>query len=277
VDLFCGVRTILPAGGARSYVSIVHDLNVFVVPRAMPWATRLAHRLWFRADVLRADAIVAVSHGTAGRLRATVGREADAVVPPGVDVSLMRPIAREEARRIAKRYGLWRYVLHVGSLEPRKNVPTLIRAMQFLRAGHRCDLQLALVGRLGWRRRELMRTLAEADGWVRLLGEVPDTHLPALYSAAEVVVVPSVYEGFGIPAAEARACGAKLVATDIPELHESGGPHAVYVEPSEAGLAEGICTALAASPPPPITPPDWRRSAERLACVMKRILSRLRE
>jgi glycosyltransferase involved in cell wall biosynthesis len=76
------------------------------------------------------------------------------------------------------------------------------------------------------------------------MGYVPDRLLPTLYANAEMFVMPSVYEGFGMPVLEARACGARVVVSDTPELREAGGPHAVAVEPTKAGIREGIRRAL---------------------------------
>ena len=267
VDLFWGVRSILPADGARRMLLTVHDLNVLIAPQTMPVATRLAHRMWLRDDVHRTDVLATVSKGTAHRVEEAFGRKADGIVPPGVDVERMRPRSPSEVGEVVRHYGLARYILHVGTLEPRKNIAALIEAVSIVRREGQ-DLQLVLVGRAGWKRRKILQAIAKAGQWVRVLGNVDDRDLPALYSGASVVAIPSLYEGYGIPAAEARACGARLVVSDMPELRESSGGAAIFVEPTAPAIAAGIRAALASPAPPPAVVATWEESAGRLAGLM---------
>jgi glycosyltransferase involved in cell wall biosynthesis len=153
--------------------------------------------------------------------------------------------ARLEAVRRA--YGLPAgYVLFVGTLEPRKDLPTLLRAFASLGPAAK-DICLAIAGRPGWLHEpvyELARTLRLGDR-VRFLGGVPAGDLPALYSGARLFVLPSLYEGFGMPVLEAMACGAPVVCADSSSLPEIAGGAALLFPPGdEAALAQAITRLL---------------------------------
>jgi glycosyltransferase involved in cell wall biosynthesis len=167
--------------------------------------------------------------------------------------------------------------LTVGTWEPRKNLELLVRVFRALRAADEFhDYRLVLAGGAGWKDERLRRMLQVggsvsnpimSDG-VTATGFVTDDELADLYSGCRAFVFPSAYEGFGIPVLEARACGAPVVATDLPELREAGGEGAIYVPPTDAGLREGLRRVVAARPAPPPAPavlPTWRQSAQVLA------------
>lgn len=139
------------------------------------------------------------------------------------------------------------YVLHVGTLEPRKNLPTLLAAVPLLhRRGH--STSLVLVGRYGWFADELRIQVAAATaaGWLHHPGYLSPEELRALYAGAAVVAVPSLYEGFGLPALEAMSLGVPVVLSDIPVFREIAGGAALYA--------------------PPRCPEEW---ANRIACLLE--------
>ncbi|SPF44632.1 Glycosyl transferase, group 1 [Candidatus Sulfopaludibacter sp. SbA4] len=144
------------------------------------------------------------------------------------------------------------YFLFVGTLEPRKNLPALLDAWRHVRRRHPIDLVIA------GRRRPDFGPLAEEPG-LRLLGEVPDQDLPALYSGALAFVYPSLYEGFGLPVLEAMQCGAPVIAS--PAVAELAGDAAIY-----AGTSEELAHAMHQA----IERPEW------LADFRARSLSRAR-
>lgn len=279
LDVFWAGRTLHPHLGAPvRTVCTVHDLNHLIVPETMEAATRWSHRLWLRGDVEAADVVIANSLGTAQRLGNLLGVPVQGVVTPGL-AAQYRPL--DEARRPAALAALRKlgieppYLLSVATLEPRKNVAALFRAFVALRRrGELPDCRLVLAGARGWRDDALRAELkaARADGVV-VPGFVPDALMPALYGCAQALLCPSRYEGYGMPVLEARACGTRVVVTDIPELRESGGAHAVLIEPSEAGIRAGLQRAmtLAPRPEPGLTERHaWRRQAQLLAALMTR-------
>lgn len=172
------------------------------------------------------------------------------------------------------------YVLHVGTLEPRKNLPTLLAAMRLLHRRGR-SVPLVLAGRYGWQSDDLRSEVerAAAEGWLHHHGYVTPDHLLALYRHAAAAAVPSFYEGFGLPALEAMGAGAPVVLSDIPVLREVAGDAALYADPERpdtwAGrLAEllddpALSRALAARGRARAAAFTWERTAEETAAVLR--------
>ncbi|HSQ30140.1 MAG TPA: glycosyltransferase family 1 protein [Gemmatimonadaceae bacterium] len=274
LEVFWGTGTLLPRLPKRvRTVSTVHDLNHKLVPDTMPIVTLCAHRLFFSADVRRADNVVAVSHGTSDRLRHLIGRPADVVVPPSVD-ECFAPASTQAVRECRLRYGIAQpFLLAVATLEPRKNIAMLIDVFISMRATGDLPrgIELVLVGGTGWKDSAVARRIqaGQAHG-VRTLGFVPDEDLPALYTASEAFVLPSRYEGFGIPVLEARACGTRVLTSDIPELREAGGADATYCEPTPEGLRNGLRTVLSSPRPQTVrVRVGWQDAAEQFASVLR--------
>jgi len=159
------------------------------------------------------------------------------VAPNGVEG--FEPAGPDAVREARRRHGLEReYLLYVGSLKPNKNLDRVLAAWQRTGLAQR-DLELAVAGAPGdvfGRQR-----VASPPRGVRLLGYVDDADLPALYTAAMAFVFPSLYEGFGMPAAEAMACGAPVLASTTTSLPEVCGDAAVLVDPTSVeAIAEGM-------------------------------------
>jgi len=112
----------------------------------------------------------------------------------------------------------------------------------------------------------LKQRLGEARAHGLLLaGYVPDELMPVLYAGADALIFPSLYEGFGMPVLEARACGARVVTTDIPELREAGDEYVIYVQPTVEGIKAGIQQAIGLPKPPPSVGRTWNEAARILA------------
>ena len=230
----------------RSVIT-VHDLAFLRYPETM---TAESHRYYGQLDraVRSAERFVAVSEATRADLIALLGAD-DArirVIPHGLD-PFCSPRSEVEQARVRQRHGLaGRFVLWVGTFEPRKNVPTLLRAFASMR-DRDPTLTLALVGRRGWLDApifELIQTTRLGRG-VQVLEGVPRADLPGLYSAAAAFAFPSRYEGFGLPILEAMACGAPVVAADVSSLPEVLGEAGLLVSPDDPdSLAEALRRVL---------------------------------
>jgi glycosyltransferase involved in cell wall biosynthesis len=221
------------AGGAR--VVTIHDLGF----RRLPGAVRpdtgraLAERL--ERTLLEADLLLTPSLAVAGEL-----------VAAGVAPARVRPIHHGPGHRLAPSVAAVAsppagapaaYGLFVGTLEPRKNVATLLAAWRELRRGGGAP-PLVLCGARGWRTADLRQELAAAqrDGWLHYFGYVTPSELHALYRGAAVVALPSLYEGFGLPVVEAMAAGAPLVLSDLPVFREVAGDAALYAPANRPDL-----------------------------------------
>ena len=220
-----------PLRSRAPLVVTVHDLSVFRHPRAFPrWTRTFVPR--FVPLVLRAARrVIAVSEFTRGELVELLGLPAERVrvAYPGVGEQFTADGPRAELDGP--------YVLSVATLEPRKNLQTLVEAFRLLGDG----LQLAVAGSPGWGRQPEL-----AAPGVRPLGYVPDAELPRLYRGAQVFVYPSRFEGFGIPVVEAMACGTPCVVSSHPSLDEACGDAAIRVDPERPeAIAAGIERALA--------------------------------
>lgn len=235
-------------------VVTVHDLSFFDEPR---WHERAKVQLFRRAitrAAREAAVVVCPSRFTADALHRWCRVDAEVVVVPhGVDVARFRPDEPrpgEDAERLvaldARMAGDRPMLVFVGTLEPRKDVPTLVRAFSSVAARHP-EALLVLAGGAGWGADDVEAAVAASGLGRRIVrtGYVGDDDIPALLRSATAVVYPSLYEGFGLPALEALACGAPLVTTRGTAMEEVAGGGAVLVAPGDVDqLADVLDAAL---------------------------------
>lgn len=246
LDLLHSPDFVPPAFGFGRSVITVHDLSFLYYPRFLTAESRRYYNDQIAWAVERADRILADSYATQSDLVSLLDVPAEKirVVHLAADPSF-RPLPEETARQGAAKYDLQPgYVLFVGTLEPRKNVPGLLLAYRKLRDDGATDKPLVLVGGKGWLYEEVFERTAALGltDHVRFHHEVPDTDLPALYGAAGVLAMPSFYEGFGLPALEAMSCGTPVVVADRSSLPEVVGEAGRLVNPDDP---ERVAAALA--------------------------------
>lgn len=239
IDVVHGTAIAVPPAKAP-LVMTIHDL-AFLADRSQP--TRHGLRFFERGTELarrHAQLVLVPSEATAAECKAH-GFDADRIrlVPWGVDVT---PVSEEQVDEARRRRGLDRpYVLFVGTMEPRKNLPGLIEAMALL-AGREIDL--VLVGPEGWNE-DVAALLGRLDGTgigVHALGFLPPDELPALFAGCAAFCFPSLREGFGMPVLEAMAHGAPVVTSSGTATAEVAGDDALLVDPDDH---EAIAKALA--------------------------------
>jgi glycosyltransferase involved in cell wall biosynthesis len=193
-------------------------------------------------SIMRAQAVVCPSRFSAGEIARQFGRTDVDVVHNGVDPEFVSAVPFDShERRLLQLPERW--VLHTGGASARKNLAGLAKAWPIVYA-HNPGISLVLCGPHDPRRDQLFDALPAT----RIVGKVPRARLVRLMASAAAVVVPSLYEGYGLPALEAMATGVPLVATNAASLPEVTGPGAILVEPSPEALADGICQAIAGVP-----------------------------
>jgi glycosyltransferase involved in cell wall biosynthesis len=225
-------------------VLTIHDLVFRLFPHYHKPLNYTFLNLAVPLFVRRADHLIVVSHATGQDLMRLYGvcPEAITVIHEAADPRF-RPQPAEEIERVRRKYNLpERYMLSLGTLEPRKNYQRLAEALGTSRQGYGTDgwglnggaPRLVIVGERGWLYHPFLRRLEELglEQEVILLGRVPDDDLPGLYSGARLFVFPSLYEGFGLPPLEAMACGTPVVCSRVSSLPEVGGEAVRYFSPT---------------------------------------------
>ncbi|MCG2768156.1 MAG: glycosyltransferase family 4 protein [Anaerolineae bacterium] len=238
LDVFHSPDFIPPRKFRYKSVITVHDLNFLVYPHFL---TSEAARYYGQIDqaVRRADRIIAVSESTRRDIVRLMGTPESkiSVIYEGANPIFRCLENKEELREsLRRKYGIQEdFILFVSTIEPRKNIPTLVRAFRQLLDDYHLDVSLVLAGREGWRFDEVFNTIEELklEDRVFCLGRVPTADLVWLYNTAKVFAFPSFYEGFGLPPLEAMACGTPVVASNVSSLPEVVGDAGLLVDPQE--------------------------------------------
>ena len=228
---------VVPFASPCPSVVVVHDLALLRMPFFFTRRKRALMEPLLRRSIASASLVGTVSEASSRDIVDLLGINKERIVMmPGAAHPSCKRASLEAVETVRARYKLRRpYVLTVGTLEPRKNLATVLRAFDEL-AATAPDHELIVVGGRGWMDQAVLRAMeARApSGRVRWLGYVPEEELAALYSGADVFVYASHLEGFGLPVLEAMACGVPVVASDVAALREVGGDVARYVSPSDA-------------------------------------------
>jgi glycosyltransferase involved in cell wall biosynthesis len=257
---------VLPLAHPLPTVVTVHDLGYRHFPEAHPWRQRLYLEWSTRFSARRATRVIADSAATKRDLTRFCGVPEGkiTVVYPGYDDAL----ARVNAAAVRTRYGLpENYFLHVGTLQPRKNLMRLMEAVSQAPA----PVCLVLAGRAGW-------MAAPITARARWLEYVPDEDLAGLYSGAQALVFPSLFEGFGFPVLEAMACGTPVICSNMSSLPEVAGQAALLVDPQDVQALLRAMLRVQAEPAlraelterglSQVRQFSWRRAAEETLAVL---------
>jgi len=257
IDVFWGPCGLLPNSNSKfKTILTINDFVWKIFPKTMPVLHRLALHLLSRSAVSRANKVFTISEAIASELLIYTGRRTDAVIRPAASDRFYRR-SNLEIEAIKKKYGISApYYLIVGTLEPRKNLETFLRAYSnilYSQKSHVSSGQLVIAGGNGWKNAGILTQISHAEqhGWLKRVGYVDDEDLPALYSGADIFFMPSIYEGFGMPVLEARYCETPLVVADVPAMHEAGGDEAWYHTPTYDGICEVLEQILLFNKRPP--------------------------
>jgi glycosyltransferase involved in cell wall biosynthesis len=289
-DVWHAPHYTMPLRSAAPTVVAMHDLTFFDHPEWHERSKVVYFRRMIAAAARRADVIVTGSHDAADGLRDRFHPRADIVViHHGVDHERFQPatddpLARTRDESLLARHGIAApYIAFASTIEPRKDVPTLVRAFARIADAHP-DVKLVVAGGDGWGVDEARAAIVESGVATRILrpGYVDDATLAALFRRAEVIAYPSLVEGFGMPALEALASGTPVVTTSGSALEEVVGDAGLLVPPADpAALAHalatvlddpGVAARLRAAGPPWAAGFTWERSIDAHVDAYERAL-----
>ncbi len=264
LDLLHGMAFVTPVLSRCPTVVTIYDLSFVRYPDRLSTARRLYLQRLTGYSARRARRVIAISESTARDIETLLGvpRARIDVAVPGVQERFqLLPAAEVAAFR--ERQGLpERFLLYLGTLEPRKNLTVLLYAYARLPESLRREAPLILVGGKGWGLDELRATIVRLglEQHVRLEGYAPDDDLPLWYNAATTFVYPSVYEGWGMPVVEALACGTPAIVSATSSLPEAVGDGGLALPPNDIdGWAQALERAL--------TDAGWRAAAAERGLV----------
>jgi glycosyltransferase involved in cell wall biosynthesis len=271
----------------RPRVVTIHDVIPYIYPQTSTRLDWLIYHLWLPLAVRQATLIMTDSQQSKEDIMAHLPVQAEriGVVPLAAD-RRFRPLNRVEVRPISQKYGVTGpYILYVGALGSRKNLPRLLEAYARLRQWS-ARWKLVIAGGRKWKFSPIFEAVERLglEAQVHFTGYVADEDLPALYNGADLFVFPSLYEGFGLPVLEAMACGTPVVTSNTSSLPEVTGEAALLVDPYDVAA---ISTAMRRV----LTDPElarglrerglaraaqfsWERTARETVAVYERVLGK---
>ncbi|NJE77285.1 glycosyltransferase family 1 protein [Thermococcus sp. ES12] len=245
-DVYLGLFFFYPQKTKK--IITIYDLVPIKFPQTHRGDTILAHKYALMRSLRYADKIISISYSTKKDAVKyfKISEEKIRVIHLGVDEDY-KLLPENEIKKIKQKYNLnYPFILYVGTLEPRKNIPTLLKALYKLKK-QGLPHKLVITGKKGWKYKNIFELISKLNLQrdVIFTGYVPREDLPALYNAADLFVYPSLYEGFGLPPLEAMACGTPVITSNTSSLPEVVGNAGIMVDPYDVnGLAKAIYEVL---------------------------------
>lgn len=246
-DVFHATNQIWRPPRRPRLTATLHDVTAWKLPDKHDKGTLILDNNWLEKVLKPAAGLLAVSEHTRRDAVEVLGLDAEKirVVYNGVAETYFT-VTQEEAMRVRNRYGLAKpYVLQVGTIEPRKNTMRLLNAWESVRWELRDFYDLVLIGPMGWADERVQARIHSLPAGIRYLGYVSEADLPALTKGASLLAYPSLYEGFGLPIAQAMAAGVAVLTSNTSSMPEVAGPGASLVDPeSVSEIAAGLTRLL---------------------------------
>jgi len=268
IDVLHSPVNVLPAWLPRDCAGVVtlHDLAFLRFPNILTRSKRLYHRMFTVRSIRRASMVIAVSNSTKQDAIELVGVPGERVqtVYTCIDTRFSIVPGAEELQSFREKQGLTGgYLLYLGTLEPRKNITTLVEAYAQLRKTYAISEKLVLAGGKGWLYDAIFERVQQLGlaSEVLFAGYVADAEQALWYRAASAFVYPSLYEGFGIPVVEAIACGVPVVTSNVSSLPEAGADIALCIDPYNV-------EAMAAAMYQALTDQTFRQKCSTMAPVV---------
>ena len=239
-DVFHASQQLMRPPRSGRVTATLYDMTCWLVPETHSARNVWGSKLFAERVIKRADGLIAISGSTRQDAARILGINPDkiAVIYPGVAKAFFG----------ARPAGSRPYILFVGTIEPRKNIDTLLDAFAQLPSSLRAEFELVIAGPAGWGNPATLRRLQAGEPGVRYLGYVPEDDLPGLTAGATIFVYPSLYEGFGLPLAQAMAAGVPAITSNVSSMPEVAGDAALLVDPrSPSELAAAMERLLSSS------------------------------
>jgi glycosyltransferase involved in cell wall biosynthesis len=266
VDVFHASNLIRNIPRRPKLTATIYDLTVRLFPEFHTRGNVEADNRFQELVLRRADGMIAISQATKNDAVRHLGLDPDriAVIYPGIDERFFGAVPQQASKP---------YVLFVGTIEPRKNIDTLLDAWAALPADIRDEYDLIIAGPIGWAAGSTVARLKSGIAGVRIPGYVPEADLPSLTAGASAFVYPSLYEGFGFPVAQAMAAGVPVISSNVssmPEVVRDGGllvdprsPHELTGAMSKLLTSSGLRAELAARAKMSAQRFDWRTAGHQ--------------
>lgn len=258
-DMTVFFNYLVPQGLKGKSVITIYDMVCMRYPETMDDRNRRLLQTHLKPSAEKADAIVTISEFSKKEIKELLGipEEMIFVAPCGTDTKYYHPFESEEQEikaraELSKKYGIGKYLLYVGTLEPRKNIKTIVKAFEKA-AGNISDVKLVLAGGVGWHSEETISAIEESPVKDRIVrtGYITQEEKRDLYRCARAFVYPSIYEGFGMPVTEAMACGTDCIVSDTSSLPEVTGELSLKVSPFDVdGFAKAFVDMCSREPAP---------------------------
>jgi glycosyltransferase involved in cell wall biosynthesis len=287
LDLLHSLHYTMPLAYPGRTVVTFHDMTFFLFPQYHTLPKRFFFRFFIRASSRKAVALIADSESTRQDAIRLVGVSAEKIFTAQLGVTQeFRPIRDETIlQQTRQKYQLpEHFLLYVGTIEPRKNLPTLLQAYAAV-ADQMSAHRLVVVGLKGW----MVRNIGQNSGQLKIsdkvhfTGYVEQPDLPVIYNLADVFVYPSVYEGFGLPVLEAMACGTPVITSNVSSLPEIVGDAGVLLAPNDTQALGRSMLELINDPiqrqrlsimgQERAAAFSWKRTAEKTIAVYRHVIS----
>lgn len=237
IDVFFSPTHYLPISFPANSVVTILDVSYLHFPDMFSRKDLYKLKFWGGFSIRKAKKIITISNSSKSDIIKKYGIREDKVevIYPAIKNDTLNNNSELSMDEIQKKFGIdGKYILFVGTLQPRKNIVRLIEAFSMIVSENELrDLKLVIVGRRGWQFEEILAAPEKfgVEKNVKFLSEVGNADLPDLYKNAEIFVLPSLYEGFGLPVLEAMNYGTAVITSNISSLPEAGGDGALYIDP----------------------------------------------
>jgi glycosyltransferase involved in cell wall biosynthesis len=250
VDVFHASNQIRNPPKRTRLTGTLYDMTCLLMPQNHTSGNVRAEQNFAEKVLTRADGMIAISQSTKNDAVRLLRLDPDriSVIYPGVPQSFF-DVSRDDIAAASAKYRLDKpYILFVGTVEPRKNLDTLLDAYEQLPDSIRNEFDLVTVGPTGWAAGSTVERLLSGMPGLRPLGYIPEADLPGITGGATAFVYPSLYEGFGFPVAQSMAAGVPVITSNVSSLPEVAGDAAILIDPLSAGELREALVRLLTSP-----------------------------